>query len=189
MRTDTDRPFSCDKGPRRAWDSRSPQPEGTAQYLFKNGIFAEVILKIHEGRPNIIDHLHAPRKNRSGHKHSSRSVFAEREIMILRIEAVKLKIPYTTTTSAASGGYRGDQIYGISNGSAGNGQAAAWTDKPSALISRALICCFRCFSEGSPYKLPGHKIVVVVLHTVNDRLPGRFDNVLRHTYGVPVMRS
>ena len=34
---------------------------GTAQFLFDRGLFPEVILKIHEGNPNVIDHMRGGR--------------------------------------------------------------------------------------------------------------------------------
>ena len=72
---------------------------GTAEFLFENGLFPEVILKIHEGRPNVIDHMMSGRislliNTPLGEK----SVHGDEA---LRIAAVQRRIPYTTTTSAA----------------------------------------------------------------------------------------
>ncbi|MEW5814021.1 MAG: carbamoyl-phosphate synthase large subunit [Spirochaetota bacterium] len=72
---------------------------GTAQFLFDNGIFAEVILKIHEGRPNVIDHMRSGRIDLLINTPLGR--FSQKGDHDIRIEAVRLKIPYTTTTSAA----------------------------------------------------------------------------------------
>ncbi len=78
---------------------------GTAQYLFENGIFAEVILKIHEGHPNVIDHM------RSGRIalliNTPLGMFSQHGDGMIRIEAVRRKIPYTTTTSAARAAAQG----------------------------------------------------------------------------------
>jgi carbamoyl-phosphate synthase large subunit len=72
---------------------------GTAEFLFKNGIFAEVVLKIHEGRPNLIDHIHQRRIDLIINTPLGR--YSQKGDHDLRIEAVRWKIPYTTTTSAA----------------------------------------------------------------------------------------
>lgn len=73
---------------------------GTARDLFEEGILAEVVLKVHDGHPNIVDimrqHKVALVINTPMGFHSRRS---DDEI---RSEAMRNKIPYTTTTSAAS---------------------------------------------------------------------------------------
>jgi carbamoyl-phosphate synthase large subunit len=78
---------------------------GTAQFLFDSGLFPEVILKVHEGRPNVIDHMRSGRisllVNTPLGRHSQ---YSDEQ---LRIEAVKRKIPYTTTTSAAQAAVEG----------------------------------------------------------------------------------
>jgi carbamoyl-phosphate synthase large subunit len=78
---------------------------GTADYLFDNGVFAEVILKIHEGRPNIIDHMKTGRIDLLINTPLGR--YSQQEDGYMRIEAVKRKIPYTTTTSAARAAVEG----------------------------------------------------------------------------------
>ncbi len=72
---------------------------GTAHYLFEHGIFSEVILKIHEGRPNLLDHMRSGRINLVINTPLGR--FSQKGDKDIRTEAVKQKIPYTTTTSAA----------------------------------------------------------------------------------------
>jgi carbamoyl-phosphate synthase large subunit len=72
---------------------------GTAQYLFENGIFAEVVLKIHEGRPNVLDHMRTGRFSLLINTPLGR--FSQKGDHEIRIEAVRRKLPYTTTTSAA----------------------------------------------------------------------------------------
>jgi len=72
---------------------------GTADYLFGQGIFAEVVLKIHEGHPNVIDHIKAGRFTLIINTPLGRnSQYGDHDI---RIQAVRHKVPYTTTTSAA----------------------------------------------------------------------------------------
>ncbi|MBT3273422.1 MAG: carbamoyl phosphate synthase large subunit, partial [Spirochaetales bacterium] len=72
---------------------------GTAQYLFDNGIFAEVILKIHEGRPNVVDHMRSGRIDLL--INTPLGIFSQKGDEMIRIEAVRRRVPYTTTTSAA----------------------------------------------------------------------------------------
>ncbi|WP_394699374.1 hypothetical protein [uncultured Sphaerochaeta sp.] len=73
---------------------------GTARSLFEAGILCEVVQKVHEGNPNITDYLRAKQIDLvintpvGYHAHKS-----DDEI---RTEAMRLKIPYTTTTSAAN---------------------------------------------------------------------------------------
>ena len=73
---------------------------GTARDLFDDGILSEVVLKVHDGHPNIVDMIRSHRValviNTPMGFHSRRS---DDEI---RSEAMRNKIPYTTTTSAAS---------------------------------------------------------------------------------------
>ena len=72
---------------------------GTADYLYSEGIFAEVVLKIHEGHPNVIDHIRGGRFDLIINTPLGRnSQYGDHDI---RIHAVRHKIPYTTTTSAA----------------------------------------------------------------------------------------
>ncbi|MCX7788280.1 MAG: carbamoyl-phosphate synthase large subunit [Spirochaetes bacterium] len=78
---------------------------GTADYLFQHGIFPEVILKIHEGSPNILDHMRAGRIQLL--INTPLGKYSQREDGYMRIEAVKRKIPYTTTTSAAAAALEG----------------------------------------------------------------------------------
>lgn len=85
---------------------------GTAQYLFEKGLFPEVVLKVHEGRPNVVDHMRAGKIqlliNTPLGRHSQHG---DQE---MRMEAVRRKIPYTTTTSAAEAAVEG--IEALSDG-------------------------------------------------------------------------
>ncbi len=72
---------------------------GTADFLYNEGIFAEVVLKIHEGHPNVIDHIREERFDLIINTPLGRnSQYGDHDI---RIHAVRHKVPYTTTTSAA----------------------------------------------------------------------------------------
>jgi carbamoyl-phosphate synthase large subunit len=78
---------------------------GTADYLFRHGVFAEVILKVHEGHPNIVDHLHAGRIDLVINTPLGR--YTQRDDDYIRIETMLRKVPYTTTTSAARAAVEG----------------------------------------------------------------------------------
>ncbi len=78
---------------------------GTAQYLYDNGVFAEVILKVHEGRPNILNHLEAGRIAMVVNTPLGR--FTQRDDDYIRIEALRNKVPCTTTISAATAAVAG----------------------------------------------------------------------------------
>jgi len=78
---------------------------GTADFLFSEGIFAEVILKIHEGHPNVMDHMAAGRIDLL--INTPMGQFSQHEDTFIRAEAVRRKIPYTTTTSAAQAAVKG----------------------------------------------------------------------------------
>ena len=78
---------------------------GTAQYLFENGVFVEVILKIHEGRPNVLDHMKSGRIDLL--INTPLGIFSQKGDEMIRIEAVRRRIPYTTTTSAARAATQG----------------------------------------------------------------------------------
>jgi len=72
---------------------------GTAEFLFSHGMFCEVVLKVHEGRPNLLDHLRMGRVHLLINTPLGR--FSQKGDESIRTEAVKWNIPYTTTTSAA----------------------------------------------------------------------------------------
>ncbi|HUZ18779.1 MAG TPA: carbamoyl-phosphate synthase large subunit [Spirochaetia bacterium] len=80
---------------------------GTADFLYRHGIFSEVILKIHEGHPHVIDHMR--HGNFALMINTPLGRFSQKGDQELRIEAVRRKIPYTTTTSAAWAAVQGIQ--------------------------------------------------------------------------------
>jgi len=79
--------------------------EGTLKYLTEKGIKAEHVLKVHEGRPNIVDAIknkeiqlvvNTPVGKRSQHDDS-----------YIRKAAIKYKVPYITTATAAAATAKG----------------------------------------------------------------------------------
>ncbi len=78
---------------------------GTAQYLYDNGITAEVLLKYHEGNPNVVDHLEAGRVDLV--INTPRGRFTQMDDGYLRIHTLRHKVPYTTTISAARAAIEG----------------------------------------------------------------------------------
>ncbi len=72
---------------------------GTQRFLAEHGIEAEAILKVHEGRPNIVDAI----KNGdiSLVVNTPAGPRSEFDDSYIRKNAIKYKIPYITTTSAA----------------------------------------------------------------------------------------
>jgi carbamoyl-phosphate synthase large subunit len=78
---------------------------GTAEFLFEQGIFADVVLKYHEGHPNIVDYL-------EHHKidmviNTPRGRYTQMDDGYLRIHTVRTKVTYTTTISAARAAVEG----------------------------------------------------------------------------------
>ena len=73
--------------------------KGTAAYLWEHGIWADVIQKVHEGHPNVLDYM----------EHAKIKLFVNTPLgresqlddYLMRQAAITHGIPYTTTTSAA----------------------------------------------------------------------------------------
>jgi carbamoyl-phosphate synthase large subunit len=78
---------------------------GTRRFLEKQGIAANLILKVHEGRPNIVDAI----KNREIDLvvNTPAGRLSEYDDSYIRKNAIKFKIPYITTTSAALSATKG----------------------------------------------------------------------------------
>jgi carbamoyl-phosphate synthase large subunit len=72
---------------------------GTSAFLGDHGISSDIILKVHEGRPNIVDAI----KNREIDLviNTPAGRLSEYDDSYIRKNAIKYKIPYITTTSAA----------------------------------------------------------------------------------------
>ena len=73
---------------------------GTARDLYDAGILCETVLKVHEGHPNIVDHIRHQRIALV--INTPMGMQAKQSDDDLRTEALRMKIPYTTTTSAAA---------------------------------------------------------------------------------------
>jgi carbamoyl-phosphate synthase large subunit len=73
--------------------------DGTKQFLEKHGIAANLILKVHEGRPNIVDAIKNGEIDLVVNTPAGR--LSEYDDSYIRKNAIKYKIPYITTTSAA----------------------------------------------------------------------------------------
>jgi carbamoyl-phosphate synthase large subunit len=83
--------------------------DGTAKFLRANDIPCETVLKIHEGRPNIVDEI----KNGSiglliNTPHGSKS---EHDDSKIRKAAISNNVPYITTTAAATAAAVGIKLY------------------------------------------------------------------------------
>jgi carbamoyl-phosphate synthase large subunit len=78
---------------------------GTRAFLEKQGIAAESILKMHEGRPNIVDAIKNGEINLIINTPSGK--MSQFDDSYIRKEAIKHKIPYITTLSAAVSTARG----------------------------------------------------------------------------------
>jgi carbamoyl-phosphate synthase large subunit len=72
---------------------------GTRQFLEKHGIAATLILKVHQGRPNIVDAIKNGEIDLVVNTPAGR--LSEYDDSYIRKNAIKYKIPYITTTSAA----------------------------------------------------------------------------------------
>ncbi len=79
--------------------------EGTHKYLATKGIKSERILKVYEGRPNIVDAI----KNREIHLIVNTPVGkrSKYDDSYIRKAAIKYKVPYITTTTAAAATAKG----------------------------------------------------------------------------------
>jgi carbamoyl-phosphate synthase large subunit len=72
---------------------------GTRLFLEENGIPSSLILKVHEGRPNIVDAIKNKEIDLVINTPAGR--LSEYDDSYIRKNAIKYKIPYITTTSAA----------------------------------------------------------------------------------------
>ena len=83
--------------------------EGTHIFLEEQGIKTEIILKMHEGRPNIVDAI----KNGEIHLviNTPSGKMSQFDDSYIRKEAIKHKIPYITTLTAAVSTARGIKAF------------------------------------------------------------------------------
>jgi len=88
---------------------------GTKKYLEKNGIEVELINKMQEGRPNIIDAIHNKEINLIINTPIGKG--AAYDDSYIRKAAIKYKIPYVTTIAAALAASEGIKAYLENKGS------------------------------------------------------------------------
>jgi carbamoyl-phosphate synthase large subunit len=83
--------------------------EGTHAFLASQGIEAELIKKMHEGRPNIVDGI----MNKEIHLviNTPSGKLSKEDDSYIRKAAIKYKVPYITTMSAALASARGIAAY------------------------------------------------------------------------------
>ena len=78
---------------------------GTKKFLATQGVESELILKVHEGRPNIVDSIKNGEIDLVVNTPAGR--LSEYDDSYIRKNAIKFKIPYITTTSAALSATKG----------------------------------------------------------------------------------
>ena len=83
--------------------------EGTSQLLTSQGIDAEQILKMHEGRPNIVDGIMNGEIQLIINTPSGK--LSQYDDSYIRKTAIKYKIPYITTLAAAAAAAKGIAAY------------------------------------------------------------------------------
>lgn len=83
--------------------------EGTHRFLAENGIEGEHILKMHEGRPNIVDGI----MNKEIHLviNTPSGKLSKYDDSYIRKAAIQYKVPYITTLAAALAAGRGIEAY------------------------------------------------------------------------------
>jgi len=79
--------------------------EGTAAYLTDNGVTCEKVLKIHDGRPNIIDAIKNSQIQLIINTPIGKS--GKTDDSYIRKNAIKFKVPYITTAAAAAASAKG----------------------------------------------------------------------------------
>ncbi len=90
--------------------------EGTHRFLAENGIESEHILKMHEGRPNIVDGI----MNKEIHLviNTPSGKLSKYDDSYIRKAAIQYKVPYITTLAAAIAAGRGIEAYRRGHGGA-----------------------------------------------------------------------
>ena len=95
--TDTRRPANPPPTPRPGSVQRDQLP--SAIFLEENGVPAQQVKKIHEGRPHIVDAIH--NKEIQLIINTPIGKFSMYDDSYIRKAAIRYKIPYITTTAAA----------------------------------------------------------------------------------------
>jgi len=90
--------------------------EGTHAFLGEHGIPSEHILKMHEGRPNIVDGIMNKEIDLIINTPSSR--LSKYDDSYIRKTAIKYKVPYVTTLAAATAAAKGIAAYRLGKGKA-----------------------------------------------------------------------
>jgi len=88
--------------------------EGTHTFLKEHGIPSEHILKMHEGRPNIVDGIMNKEIGLIINTPSSR--LSKYDDSYIRKAAIKYKVPYITTLAAATAAAKGIAAYRLGKG-------------------------------------------------------------------------
>ena len=90
--------------------------EGTRAHLAQNGIAADLILKMHEGRPNIVDSVKNGEINLIINTPSGKT--SAYDDSYIRKAAIKYTVPYITTTAAAAAAVKGIEAFRKGHGRA-----------------------------------------------------------------------
>ena len=88
--------------------------EGTHKFLAEHGIDSERILKLHEGRPNIVDAIKNSEIQLVINTPSGK--LSKYDDSYIRKSAVKYKVPYITTVAAAMAAVKGIDAYQSDHG-------------------------------------------------------------------------
>jgi len=88
---------------------------GTQKFLEEHGIESEPILKMHEGRPNIVDAI--TNKEIQLVINTPSGKLSKYDDSYIRKTAIKFKIPYITTLAAGSAAAKGIEAYQQGKGS------------------------------------------------------------------------
>ena len=83
--------------------------DGTCRFLAEQGLGAEPILKMHEGRPNIVDAIKNAEIQLVINTPSGK--LSKYDDSYIRKTAIRYKLPYITTTAAAAAAVRGIAAY------------------------------------------------------------------------------
>ncbi|PKN63293.1 MAG: carbamoyl phosphate synthase large subunit [Deltaproteobacteria bacterium HGW-Deltaproteobacteria-15] len=90
--------------------------KGTSEFLLSQGIPCELVLKLQEGRPNIVDHIKNREFNLVINTPSGR--LSKHDDSYIRKSAIAYKIPYITTLAAAMAAAKGIKAVRAGHGTA-----------------------------------------------------------------------
>jgi carbamoyl-phosphate synthase large subunit len=115
--TDNDRPAVLEVAKQfRDLGFRIKATKGTSEFLTSQGIPCELVLKLQEGRPNIVDHI----KNREFHLiiNTPSGRLSKDDDSYIRKSAIAYKVPYITTLAAAMAAAKGIKAVRAGHGTA-----------------------------------------------------------------------